>query len=69
MTHDCTDATRCGQCEYDERTVVCEVCGDRYDPAEGCAHDGHRYCAACFAHYCGECRDDLRDAMRAEARD
>jgi hypothetical protein len=45
--------------------LICDECGDRYDPAEGCQHDGRQLCAYCF-HRCPECLAAIRDDMAGE---
>ena len=70
MTHadTCTDATACPTCHDDEAVYDCEVCGDVFEPNEGCLCDGHQRCASCLIH-CPECTANMRDDMRAEGRD
>lgn len=47
-------------------TAVCEDCGDTYDQAEGCQHDGHRFCPCCLMN-CLECGDAIRQDAALEA--
>jgi hypothetical protein len=44
---------------------TCDECGEPYDPAEGCQHDGRQLCAYCF-HRCPECLAAIRDDYDAE---
>lgn len=39
--------------------LTCDLCGDLYDPACGCQHDGRQWCPACLTN-CSECRDAIQ---------
>lgn len=40
--------------------LTCDDCGDPFDPAVGCTHDGRQRCASCLIH-CSQCAGDYFD--------